>query len=98
MPVLRGVRRRRIAGIGPAALLERVEDEVEAVLECGCEVVADLCDVAGDDLGEVRKLVRERGELLFLRTRFELTGLLLRDRSGPLASSNGTVFSWSAKP
>lgn len=36
-----------------AALLERVEDEVEAVLERGREVVADVGDVPGDDFGEV---------------------------------------------
>lgn len=36
------------------------EDEVEAVFERGREVVADLGDVAGDDLGEVGQLLRER--------------------------------------
>jgi hypothetical protein len=34
-----------------AALLEGVENQVEAVLERVSEVVADLRDVAGDDFG-----------------------------------------------
>src|SRR4051794_37594653 len=38
-----------------AAFLERVQDEVEAVLEGGREVVADRGDVPGDDFGEVGK-------------------------------------------
>ena len=50
-----------------AALLERVEDEIEAVLERVSDVVADFGDVAGDDFGDVGELLRERGELLFLR-------------------------------
>jgi len=40
-------------------MLERVEDEVEAVCERGREVVAVLGDVPGDDLGEIRKLIGE---------------------------------------
>jgi hypothetical protein len=56
-----------------------MEDEIEAVLKRVSEVVADLRDVAGDDFGDVRILVRDRGELLFLRLRLELTCLLLRD-------------------
>jgi hypothetical protein len=43
------------------------------------EVVADLGDVAGDDLSDVRIFVGERGELLFLRLRVEPTDLLLRE-------------------
>src|SRR5687767_14938281 len=50
-----------------AAFLERVEDEVEAVLERGCEVVANFGDMSGDDFSEVRKLLCERGELPLLR-------------------------------
>ena len=42
-----------------AALLERVEGEVEAVLERRCEVVADLGDVPRDDFGEVGELIRQ---------------------------------------
>ncbi len=44
-----------------AAFLERVEDEGEAVLERGREVVADVGDVPGYDFREVGKLLRERG-------------------------------------
>src|SRR5687768_17156773 len=62
-----------------AALFERVEDEVEAVLERGSEVVADFGDVPGDDFGEVGKLLRERGGLPLLRELGELPDLLLRD-------------------
>jgi hypothetical protein len=61
-------------------LLERVEYEVEAVLERGREVVADLGDMPGDDLGEVGELLRERCELPFLGELGELAHLLLRDR------------------
>ncbi|MDQ3408560.1 MAG: hypothetical protein M3469_01065 [Actinomycetota bacterium] len=43
------------------AFLERVEDEGEAVLERGREVVADVGDVPGYDFREVGKLLRERG-------------------------------------
>jgi hypothetical protein len=48
---------------GITALFERVEDEIEAVRQRRGEVVADLGDVAGDDLREVGEGVRELAEL-----------------------------------
>jgi hypothetical protein len=62
-----------------AAFLERVEDEVEAVLERGREVVADFGDVPGDHFGEVGGLLRGRGELPLLGELGEPPDLLLRD-------------------
>jgi hypothetical protein len=72
-----------------AALLECVENQVEAVLERFAEVVADLGDVTSDDFGEVRKLIRERGELLLLRFRVELLDLLLRN-----GYASRTEYAW----
>ena len=67
-----------------ASFVERVEDEVEAILECSCEVVADFGDVSGDNLGEVGEVLRERGELPLVRELGELADLLLRDGCGSL--------------
>ena len=79
-------------------MLERFEDEVEAVFERGCEVVADLGDVAGDDFGEVGKRGSEFAELSLVRELGVLPVLLPRDRRAPLGVSNGTCFSCRAKP
>jgi len=76
----RARRARRVELGGVAAFLERVEDEVEAVLERGREVVADFGDVPGDDFGEVGKLLGQCGGLPLLRVLGELPDLLLGDR------------------
>ena len=62
--------------------LERVEDEVEAVLERGRDVVADFGDVPGDHFGEVGKLVGKSAHLPLVRKLGELPDLLLRDGRG----------------
>ncbi len=71
-----------------AALLECVENEVEAVLERRCEAVADVGDVPGD----VGKLLRERGRVLLLWLLGELADLLLRDRCALVGAVEGQAL------
>jgi EmrB/QacA subfamily drug resistance transporter len=87
---LAGRRSPRSARLAP--LVERVEDEVEAVFERGLEVVTDLGDVPGDDLGQIGELVGQRRHLPLVRTVGELLHLRLSHRRALLRGFERDAF------